>query len=63
MYKEAVESYKRAIRIKPDYAEAHFNLGFTYFFLNDRGSALEEYKILKGLEPEKANKLFNLIYQ
>jgi len=58
-----VESYKQAIRIKPDFAEAHYALGGTYFFLNDRGSALEEYKILKDLDPELANELFNLIYK
>jgi len=26
-YKEAIASYKEAIRIKPDYANAHINLG------------------------------------
>ena len=30
--------------------------------LNDRGSAIEQYKILKKLDTEKANKLFNEIY-
>jgi len=29
MYKEAMEAYKQVIRIKPDYAKAHFNLGAT----------------------------------
>jgi hypothetical protein len=28
----------------------------------DKGSALEEYKILKTLDVDKANELFNLIY-
>ncbi|MBI4849234.1 MAG: tetratricopeptide repeat protein [Nitrospirae bacterium] len=63
MYKEAIEACKQAIRIKPDDAVAHFNLGAAYFFLGDRDSALEEYKILKGLDTERANKLFNLIYK
>jgi hypothetical protein len=31
--------------------------------LGDKGFALDEYKILKDLDPERANKLFNLIYQ
>jgi hypothetical protein len=31
--------------------------------VGDKGSALEEYKILKTLDTEKANKLFNLIYK
>jgi len=63
MFKEAIGAYKQAIRINPDYAVAHFNLGGIYLILNDRGSALEQYKILKSLEPELANKLFNLIYK
>jgi len=62
MNKEAIEGFKQAIRIKPDYAEAHYHLGLGYIILNDRGAALAEYKILKDLDPEKANKLFNLIY-
>ena len=62
MYKEAIEACKQAIRIKPDDAKAHFNLGLIYVF-NDRGSALEQYKILKNLDSELANKLFNLIYK
>ena len=33
------------------------------FLVSDKGSAIEEYKILKTLDAELANKLFNLIYQ
>jgi len=62
-HQEAIEAYKQAIRIKPDHATAHFNLGLTYCLITgDKGSALEEYKILKTLDTELANKLFNLIY-
>ena len=64
MYNEAIDSYMQAIRIDPDYAKAHYNLGVVYVVsLNDRGSALEQYEILKSLGPELANKLFNLIYK
>jgi hypothetical protein len=31
--------------------------------VSGKGSAIEEYKILKTLDTEQANKLFNLIYQ
>lgn len=30
---------------------------------NKRGAALEEHKILKDLDKESANKLFNFIYK
>ena len=63
MHKEAIEASKQAIRIKPDMALAHYNLGLAYLSVNDRGSALEQYKILKDLNAESANKLFSLIYK
>jgi tetratricopeptide (TPR) repeat protein len=60
---ESVESYKKAIRIEPDHARAHFNLGVYYSSRNDRSSALEEYKILKGIDTELANELLDVIYE
>ncbi len=66
-YQKAIESLKEAIRIairtiNLDYADAHYNLGIAYLRIGDRGSALDEYNILKGLDKELANELFNLIY-
>ena len=61
MYKEAIESFRQAIRIDPDDAGAHFNLGDAYLGLNDEDSALEQYEILKSLDSELANKLFDEI--
>jgi tetratricopeptide (TPR) repeat protein len=63
MHRKANEAFKQAIRIKPDFTKAHYNLGITYLIIKDRGSALDEYKILKNLDPESANELFNLIYK
>ena len=63
MYKEAIESFKQAIKINPDDAKVHISLGLAYLGLNDRGSAVEQYKILKKLDTELANKLFNEIYK
>ena len=62
-YQEAIESYKQAIRIDPDYAVAHFNLGLAYHLLEDRSSALGQYVILKELDIELANELFDEIYR
>ncbi|SOH02798.1 tetratricopeptide repeat protein [Candidatus Kuenenia stuttgartiensis] len=63
MYREAIEAFIQAIRIKPDDVGAHFGLGAACLILNERGSALEQYKILKDLDAEAANKLFDLIYK
>ena len=60
---EAIGAYKEAIRIKPDHAKAHFNLGLAYLVVDDKGSALEQYKIVKELDKEKGDRLFNNIYK
>lgn len=60
---EAIAAYKQAIRIKPDYPDVHFYLGLAYLIVDDKGSALDEYKVLKELDRDLANKLFNLIYK
>ena len=60
---EAITAYKQAIRIRPDNAYSHLYLGLAYLITDDKGSALEEYKILKELDQEMANELFNVIYR
>ncbi|MBL7075681.1 tetratricopeptide repeat protein [candidate division KSB1 bacterium] len=62
-YTEGIKANKQAIRIKPDYAEAHFVLGLLYIIIGNKGSALDVYKILKELDKELANELFNQIYK
>ena len=61
-YAKAIEASKQAIRIDPDFVEAHGGLGVAYLLIGDRNSALNEYKILKELDIDLANKLFDLIY-
>jgi len=62
-FEKAQESFKQAIRIQPDHAKAHCILGLHYCILNRKGEALDEYKILKKIDSELANKLFNAIYK
>jgi len=59
---DAIEAYKQAILIDADYATAHNALGFAYYKIGDKNSALNEYKILKELDINLANELFELIY-
>lgn len=63
MFKECIEASKQAIRINSNHVNAHFNLGLARIALGDRDSSLDEYKILKTLDPEKANMLFDQIYK
>ena len=57
-----IEAYKRAIRIDPDFAFAHYNLGVALLQTGDKVGALDEYRILKNLDKQSANQLFNQIY-
>jgi tetratricopeptide (TPR) repeat protein len=59
MYREAIESYKKAIMIKPDYAEAYYNLAFSFLLSNDVKSAHEEYMLLKDINPKMADDLYD----
>lgn len=60
-YQEALEGYKEAILIKPDFVIAHFYLALSHLELGDKNSALGEYRILKNLDRNYANDLFNMI--
>ena len=60
---DAIEALKQVIRINPDNAKVRFHLALVYLLLGDKGSALEEYKILKDLNKDLANELFDEIYR
>ena len=57
--KEAVEAYRKAISIKPDYYEAYGNLGAA---LQDQGKldkAIKAYKKAIEIEPEYSKAFHN----
>ncbi len=62
-YPEAVEAYWQAIRLKPDYGDAHFNLALNYFRMGEKDSAFNECQILKNRNHSGANELFKLVSQ
>ena len=51
---EAEASYKQAIALKPDYAEAHSNLGHTLQELGRLDEAQASYKQAIALKPDYA---------
>ena len=59
---ESVEAFRQAIRLKPDFGKAYFNLGKTLLAQGNRDAAVEQYVILQNLDQDWAEKLYNLIY-
>jgi len=62
-YAEAAGELERALRLRPDLAEGHGNLGSTYLALGKREAALKQYQQLKLLDPDLASALLRLIYR
>jgi len=59
-YKEAADAFKQAIRMKPDWPEAVFYLGQSYYGLNRYREASDQYKQAVRLKPDWADAHFRL---
>ena len=57
----AIESYKNAIKIKPDYAEAFNNMGVALKERNDPSAALESFKQALKIKPDYAEAEQNIV--
>ena len=44
-YQGAITDLEKAVELKPDYADAYFNLGRTYFLMHEDDKACEYYKL------------------
>ena len=51
LYQAAISSFDRAIALKPDYSEAHFERGLTYSLLGDSDEAIKDITIAMEGEP------------
>ncbi len=62
----AISCYEKALSIKPDYAEAHYNLGFSHHKLGQLDAAVRSYKKVVAIKPDYAkehnNKILSVIY-
>ena len=56
----AVQNYKKALSIKPDYAKAHYNLGSVLQELGKLHDSVKSYENSIALEPENAQAHNNL---
>lgn len=58
----AIEVYKKVLQINPNHKMAHFCLGISYDSTSRISLAFKHYKILKTLDKELAEKLYNIIF-
>ena len=49
---KAFSDFTEAIRLKPDYAEAYYHRGLTYFYKKDYGKAINDYTEAIRLRPK-----------
>lgn len=57
----AVKAFQQAIKVRPDFPQARYNLGVAYFTVGNRKGAQDEYTALRRLDPARAAKLQAII--
>ncbi len=60
-YKNAEESFQQAVKLKPDWPEAHFRVGLMAYVLGNKTKANEVYNKLRRLNSPLANTLRRVI--
>ncbi len=58
---DALEVCRKAVQIKPEYAQAHYALALIYLKLGDKASALEAWGVLRNLDRSLADEVIRLI--
>ena len=56
----AIDSYKQALKIKPDYADAYYNMGNTLKDKGDLEEAIDSYKQALMIKPDYADAYYNM---
>ena len=59
-YDAAIDSYEQAIKIDPDYVDAHMNKGSALQGKGDLDEAIESFRIALTINPDHAYAFFNL---
>jgi cytochrome c-type biogenesis protein CcmH/NrfG len=60
-YHDAIEAYRQALLINPEQVNARYCLGLCFVASDNRLAALDAVRVLRRLDPEKADDLFSLI--
>jgi tetratricopeptide (TPR) repeat protein len=57
----AAEAFQRAIRMRPNFSLPRYSLGLLYYTMRNQRGAMEQYQILKTLDPRRAAQLLIVI--
>ncbi|HEX8557908.1 MAG TPA: tetratricopeptide repeat protein [Pyrinomonadaceae bacterium] len=57
----AVKAFQQAISVRPNFAQARYNLGVAHFATGNRRGAQDEYNALRRIDPARAAKLQSVI--
>lgn len=60
-YRQAVKAFETAVRLKPDFASAHYGLGLSYLEVGDKRSAEKEERALRKLNARLADRLAGML--
>ena len=60
IHKLAIINYSSVIKLKPDSVDAYFNRALLFEAMGDSTFANEDYRILRGLDPNNEAALYNL---
>lgn len=58
---QAIKAFQQAIKVRPDFPQARYNLGLAYIATNNRRGAQEEYNALRRIDSARAAKLLSLM--
>ncbi|MEK7250170.1 MAG: tetratricopeptide repeat protein [Bacteroidota bacterium] len=60
MYDEALQSFEKALKLRPDYGEAMWNMGIVYNKLGKTEKAIASYKRVIEIQPDYLDSYINL---
>ncbi len=59
-FEEAIQHYKRAVQLRPDYAKTHYSLARAFLSTGRSQEAIEQYRQSLKLQPDLAEARYEL---